>query len=117
MGVVQRHGIKNTISSYAGILIGFVSLLVIQPQLLKPEEIGLARVLFAFSVLVSTIIPFGITNVTIKYFPVFKDERSGHHGFLGFVLLFVVLGFILSAAGLWVFKEFIIAQYRRESPL
>lgn len=117
MGVVQRQGIKNTISSYLGITIGFVSLLIIQPRFLTTEEIGLARVLFAFSVLVSTIIPFGLINVIIKYFPVFKNEKNGHHGFLGFALLFFVAGFTLSAVGLVVFKEFIIAQYRRESPL
>lgn len=117
MGVIKRQGIKNTISSYLGILIGFVSLLVIQPRFLTTEEIGLARVLFAMATLISTIMPLGITNVTIKYFPLYKDEKSGHHGFLGFVLLLFLIGFIVSAAGLWVFQEFIINQYRRQSPL
>jgi O-antigen/teichoic acid export membrane protein len=117
MGVIQRQGIKNTISSYSGILIGFVSLLVIQPSLLTAEEIGLARVLFAFSTLISTIIPFGITHITIKYFPLFRNTKNGHNGFLGFVLLFFLVGFIFSAIGLWIFREFIIAQYRNQSPL
>lgn len=117
MGVVKRQGIKNTISSYVGILLGFVSLLIIQPRFLKPEEIGLARVLFAFATLVSTIIPFGITNITVKYFSHFKDESKRHHGFLGFVLLFFLIGFIVCASGLFIFQEFIIAQYRKQSPL
>ncbi|MES2622333.1 MAG: polysaccharide biosynthesis C-terminal domain-containing protein [Bacteroidota bacterium] len=117
MGVVQRQGIKNTISSYAGILIGFISLLVIQPQLMKPEEIGLARVLFAFSTLISSFISLGVANMTIKYFPIFKNEKNGHHGFLGFVLLFPIVGFIFSSIGIIIFREFIIAQYRRESPM
>lgn len=117
MGVIQRQGIKNTISSYVGILLGFVSLLIIQPRFLKPEEIGLARVLFAFATLIASFIPIGVTNMTIKYFPVFKNEKNGHNGFFGFILLFPIIGFILSAIGLLVFKEFIIAQYRRESPL
>lgn len=117
MGVIQRQGIKNTISSYVGILLGFVSLIVIQPQCLKPEEIGLARVLFAFSTLIASFIPIGVNNMTIKYFPLFKNEKNGHNGFFGFVLLFPLIGFIVSAVGLLVFKEFIIAQYRRESPL
>ncbi len=117
MGVIQRQGIKNTVSSYIGILLGFVSLIIIQPQFLKPEEIGLARVLFAFSTIISTIIPLGITNVTIKYFPAFKNNEKGHHGFLGLILVVFVIGFIVSAVGLVVFREFIIAQYRRQSPL
>ncbi|MFN8299358.1 MAG: polysaccharide biosynthesis C-terminal domain-containing protein [Chitinophagales bacterium] len=117
MGVIQRQGIKNTISSYTGIILGFVSLIIIQPHFLKTEEIGLARVLFAFSTLVASFIPIGSTNMTIKYFPVFKNEKNGHNGFFGFMLLFPLIGFIISSVGLLVFKEFIIAQYRKESPL
>jgi len=117
LGVIQRQGLKNTISSYAGIVLGFLSLIVIQPKLLKPEEIGLVRVLFAFSALAGSFIPLGISNIIIKYFPKYKNPSKGHHGFLGFSLLFPIVGFILTAVLLVVFKEFIIAQYRRESPL
>lgn len=117
MGVVQRQGIKNTISSYLGILLGFASLIVIQPKFLKPEEIGLARVLFAFSTLVASFIPLGVTNVTIKYFPFFKNEHKGHHGFLGYVTLFTLLGFTITAGVLFLFKDLIVARYSAESPV
>ena len=117
MGIIQRQGIKNTISSYFGIILGFVSLIIIQPRLLQPEEIGLARVMFAFSTLVASFIPIGASNMIIKYFPHFRNPKNGHHGFFGFMLIFPVIGFIISAVGLFAFKEFIIAQYRRESPL
>ncbi|MFN8287670.1 MAG: polysaccharide biosynthesis C-terminal domain-containing protein [Chitinophagales bacterium] len=117
MGVIQRQGIKNTISSYFGIILGFVSLIIIQPKFLSTEEIGLARVLFAFSTLVASFIPIGATNMTIKYFPHFRNEKNGHNGFFGFMLIFPIIGFIISAAGLIVFKEFVIAQFRKESPL
>ena len=117
MGVIQRQGIKNTISSYLGILLGFVSLIIIQPKFLKPEVIGMARVLFAFSTLVASFIPLGISNVTIKYFPAFKNDKNGHHGFFGFILIFPLIGFLFASVCLLVFKQFIIAQYRAESPL
>ncbi len=117
MGVIQRQGIKNTISSYVGIILGFVSLIIIQPRFLKPEEIGLVRWLFACSTLIASFIPLGAANMTIKYFPMFKDEKSGHHGFFGFMMIFPLVGFIIAAAGMMIFKEFFIAQYRRESPL
>jgi len=117
MGIIQRHGIKNTISSYAGILLGFASLIVIQPKFLSPEEIGLARVLFAFSTLIASFIPLGVNKSTIKYIPYFRNYKNGHHGFFGFMLLFPIIGFVVSSVGLLVFKEFIISQYRRESPL
>ncbi|HLP51792.1 MAG TPA: polysaccharide biosynthesis C-terminal domain-containing protein [Chitinophagales bacterium] len=117
MGIIQRQGIKNTISSYLGILLGFVSLIIIQPKFLKPEEIGLARVLFAFSTLIASFIPIGVTNMTIKYFPYFRNHKNGHNGFFGFMLIFPIIGFIISASGLYIFRDFVIAQYRRESPL
>jgi O-antigen/teichoic acid export membrane protein len=117
MGIIQRQGIKNTLSSYIGILLGFASLIVIQPKLLTTEEIGLARVLFAFSTLIASFIPIGVTNLTIKYFPHFRNDKNGHHGFMGFMLIFPIIGFLIASFFLLYFKEFIIAQYRRESPL
>jgi O-antigen/teichoic acid export membrane protein len=117
MGIIQRQGIKNTLSSYIGILLGFASLIVIQPKLLTTEEIGLARVLFAFSTLIASFIPIGVTNLTIKYFPYFRNDKNGHHGFMGFMLIFPIIGFLIASFFLLYFKEFIIAQYRRESPL
>ena len=117
MGIIQRQGIKNTLSSYTGILLGFASLIVIQPKLLTTEEIGLARVLFAFSTLIASFIPIGVTNLTIKYFPHFRNDKNGHHGFMGFMLIFPIIGFLIASFFLLYFKEFIIAQYRRESPL
>ncbi|MCS6934837.1 MAG: polysaccharide biosynthesis C-terminal domain-containing protein [Chitinophagales bacterium] len=116
MGVVKRQSIKNTVSTYLGIVLGFISLLIIQPRFLKAEEIGLARVLFAFSSLVSMIIPLGINNVTVKYFSLFRNETRKHHGYLGLMLLVFGIGFLLCTTGLFLFKEFIIAQYRRQSP-
>lgn len=117
MGIIQRQGIKNTISSYFGIALGFLSLLIIQPKFLKPEEIGLVRFLFACSTLIASFIPIGVTNMTIKYFPHFRNGQKKHHGFFGFMLLFPIIGFVITAVSIVVFKEFFIAQYRKESPM
>ncbi len=117
MGVIRRQGIKNTITTYLGILIGFVSLIVIQPHFLTKEELGLTRLLFSFSLLISLFVPMGVQNVTLRFFPFFKDKESGHHGFLGFILLVVVVGYLITSGGMLLLKDFIMNQYRRESPL
>lgn len=117
MGVIKRQGIKNTISSYLGILIGFVNMIVIQPQLLTKEELGLTRILYSFSLLVSVFVPLGIGNATLRYFPVFRDEKKKHHGYFAFMNLFPVIGFLLAFIFILLFKDFILNQYRRESPL
>ncbi len=117
MGVIRRQGITNTITTYIGIVIGFVSLIVIQPHFLTKEELGLTRLLYSFALVAAMFVPMGIGNATTKYFPLFKNEKTRHHGFFGFILLFPLLGFLLCAALLWLFRDFAMAQFRRESPL
>ena len=117
MGVIRRQGIKNTIIGYLGILIAFVSFFVVQPYCLTKEEIGLTRVLYSFSIIVAMFVPLGIGNATIKYFPLFKDEEKKNHGFFGFMNIFPLIGYVVSAALLFTFKDFILNQYRSESPL
>lgn len=117
MGIIQKQGIQNTIITYLGIVIGFANLIIIQPLLLTKEEVGLIRVLFSFSSLVAVLVPLGITNITIRYFPLFRNKEKGHYGFLGFVLLFPVVGGILIYILLAVFKNAIIGQYEVNSKL
>jgi O-antigen/teichoic acid export membrane protein len=117
MGVIKRQGIKNMITGYAGMLIGFVNLIVVQPHFLTKEELGLTRLLYSFSLLVAMFVPLGIGNATIKYFPSFKDPERKHHGFFAFMNLFPLIGFVIVAGVLWIFRDFIMGQYRTESPL
>lgn len=117
MGVIRRQGIKNTITGYLGIFIGFVNLIVIQPHFLTKEELGLTRILYSFSLLIAMFVPLGIGNATLKYFPLFKDEEKKNHGFFGFMNIFPLIGFAVSAIVLFTFKDFILNQYRSESPL
>ncbi|MDQ3189993.1 MAG: polysaccharide biosynthesis C-terminal domain-containing protein [Bacteroidota bacterium] len=117
MGVIKKQGIQNTIVTYFGIILGFVNLIVIQPLFLTPEEIGLVRVLFSFSSLIAVFLPLGIGNITIKYFPRFRNPEKKHHGYFGFMLLFPVMGFLLVTALLYLTRDFFIEQYSDQSAL
>ena len=101
--------------TYAGVLIGFVSLLFIQPNLLKPEELGLTRILIAAASLIATILPLGVSSVTTKFFPYFRNEEKKHHGYFGFMLLFPLAGAILCGVLVFSFKNLIIDQYIQQS--
>lgn len=116
MGVIRRQGITNTITSYLGILIGFINLIIIQPRLLTPEELGLTRILYSFSLIIAMFVPLGIGNATIRFFPVFKDAKNNHHGYFAFMNIFPFIGFVLASILIWLFRDFIFNQYRRESP-
>ena len=96
MGEIKKQGISNAIISYIGIAIGFINLLVLQPILLSPEEIGLTRILFSFSSIMSTVIPLGMINITLRFFPIFENKEKKHNGFFGFSILIAFVGFVFT---------------------
>ena len=105
------------IITYTGVIIGFVSLLFIQPNLLKPEELGLTRILIAAASLIATILPLGVSGVTTRFFPYFRNKESGHYGYFGFMLLFPILGTIICGFLIFLFKDTILKLYSDQSPL
>lgn len=101
---------------YLGLGVGFLNTLFVQPAFLSTSEIGLTKVLFSFSMLFSTLLPMGANNITLRYFPRFKDSTSGDHGFLGLVTGMTLLGFFIYGALLMLFSHQIIAHYSDRSP-
>lgn len=108
MGVIKRQGIKNTIITYIGIIIGAFNIIFIQPKLLSPEELGLTRLLYDFAYMIGLAIPLGLPNIIVRYFPFFKDKSQKHHGFAGIILLIFGVGFLISTFFLIILKPNII---------
>ena len=117
MGVIKRQGIKNTIITYIGIIIGVVNIIFVQPKLLTEEELGLTRLLYDFAYLIGLAVPLGLPNIIVKYFPFFKDKENKHNGFAGFALLIFFIGFIISATCLLIFKPTITSLYIDDAAL
>ncbi len=117
MGIIQRQGIRNSIITYTGIILGAISLIIIQPRFLTKEEIGLTRILFSFSALVASFMPLGTNATVIKYFPYFRRREEGHYGFFAFMFLFPLVGYTIFAVFLWLFRDNVIAHYIQQSKL
>ena len=117
MGVIQKQGLLNTVITYSGVVIGFVSLLFIQPQLLTSSELGLIRILLAFATIVATVMPLGVGNINTKFFPHFRNKEKKHFGYFGLMLFFLLVGFLICASLILVFKGKIIEIYSEQSPL
>ena len=98
-------------------VIGFVSLLFIQPNLLKPEELGLTKIFIAAASLIATILPLGVSSVTTKFFPYFRNAEKKHHGYFGFMLLFPLMGAVVCGILIYAFKNLIISEYINQSYL
>ena len=95
MGIVQRQGLKNSISLYIGIVIGFVSRVVIFPRALDPEQIGLIINMVLIGQTFAQIGSWGFPNIIVRYFPFFEDKAKQHNGLLAFSLLIATIIFII----------------------
>lgn len=117
LGVIAKQGILNSIFSYIGVLLGFVSIVYIQPRFLSTEEIGLTRILVSFSYMACIFIPLGIGSVTTRFFPRIRNPENQHNGHFFIILLFCTIGFAILSLFFVLFKSNIIAYYQEKSPL
>jgi O-antigen/teichoic acid export membrane protein len=117
VGVIKRQGIKNTLITYIGIVIGAVNMILIQPRYLSEEEVGLTRLLYFCAYLIGLLIPAGMPNVIVKFFPFIKDDQRKHYGFIGFISIVFLIGFLICATGLILLRPLIERYYSDNSAL
>ena len=106
MGVIKRQGIKNSIVSYVGVLIGAINVLFIYPlSETTLEAYGLLRFIMDTSLLLMPFVLLGMNSLTIRFFPTFKNAEKGHHGFLLNLLIGSGVGILLFIAGFLLLKN------------
>ncbi|MBK7336718.1 MAG: hypothetical protein IPJ00_11320 [Saprospirales bacterium] len=81
MGIIIRQSVRQSIVQYIGIGIGLFSTLFIYPLALS--ETGLMRFVINTAQLVTPFCLLGTHVLAVRFFPVFKDEKTRHHGLLG----------------------------------
>lgn len=117
MGIVQRDSIRITVISYVGAGIGYLNKILLFTNFLTAEQVGLANILISIAAVYSQFSGLGMTGVTIRFFPYFKDKEKQHHGFLFWTSLLSLFGFLLLTLIFVLFKEPIIQFYSEKSPL
>jgi len=90
-----KEGFLNTIASYLGLILGFLNILVLQPIILEPEQIGFFRIVYSTSLLIGTIFPLGLTGVIIKFLPGYKSEPASRTAFFKLIFLYSFLTYLL----------------------
>ncbi|MFK8005346.1 MAG: lipopolysaccharide biosynthesis protein [Saprospiraceae bacterium] len=106
MGIIQRQGLKHAIVSYGGVALGILSTIFIYPK--ATELYGLFNLIFGGAVLCISFFMLGFNIHSVKFFPVFQNEKNGHNGFLGFLLTGISVGFILFLILLPLIKYFLL---------
>ena len=85
MGVIQRQGSKQAIVRMAGVLIGFLSVLLIYPLDLK--SYGHAQFLLSSAMVITPVLGLGFSQSAVKYFAVYDKYVEGKRGFFKLLLL------------------------------
>ena len=117
MGVIQRQTIKGTLYSYLGVGLGFINLVILSPKIFSSDQIGVIQVLVAMAVILAQFASLGFNNVSIKMFPLFRDEKKKHHGYLGLGFIISLIGFALFSILILLGKPIFIQQNADKSSL
>lgn len=116
MGVIVKQSILSSAISYVGIGVAYLSLIVVQPQFLSTDEMGLIRLFVQSSLLLSLIFQFGAPYIITKYFPELNKD-SYDNGLLSLVLIIATIGFVICAILLTIFREQLLQYYSSDSAL
>jgi O-antigen/teichoic acid export membrane protein len=115
MGIIQRQTLKGSFFSYLGVALGFLTVGLLWPRFLEPEEIGLINYLVAVSAILAQVASLGINNVSIRLFPEFRDPKSKHHGYMALGFLFLAAGTVFILIYYLLFRERIVQQNMEKS--
>ena len=94
MGIIKNQGLKQSLVTYVGVLMGVINNIYIFPKMLEVNELGLYRFIIDTALLLFPFIGLGVHNLSVRMFPQFKDEDSGHQGFLTFLLMGAAVGYL-----------------------
>ncbi|TGE08687.1 lipopolysaccharide biosynthesis protein [Hymenobacter fodinae] len=117
MGIVLRQGLRNTIISYIGLGLGFISTALVLPNFLAPQQLGVTATLSSVATLYAQIAAFGFASVGIRFFPYFRHPESGHRGFLPLLLGVPLLGFAVVTALYFLGRPVLLQWYGTDAPL
>ena len=117
LGIIVKQSVKGTIYVYLGVLLGFVTTAVLLPRIYTTTEVGLLKIIVTYSTLIAQFGTLGINGATIRLFPFFRTEDNQHHGFLPFALTIGMIGFLISAILLLLFKPLLVEMSLEKSTL
>lgn len=117
MGVIRRNTVMLTIISYVGVIIGYLNKILLFPNFLKTEEVGLTNTLVNVAVVYAQLSALGMPNIILKFFPYFQEKSQKHHGFIFWVSLLASIGFLFVTFLFIIFRPVVEKYYSENSPL
>lgn len=117
MGVVIKQSVRSAIYSYIGAFLGFMTIWFLNRIWLTPEQNGLVNILISISLVTGSLINLGAGGAIARLFPHFRDQDSGHKGFIALALLITCIGFVMFLLLFLGFRDELIARNMEKSKL
>ena len=111
MGIVYRQSLKGTIATLFGAGVGFVVTFFVLTRFLKPEEIGLIRVVTEAATLLGSFALLGTQTSAIRYYPHFRTADGGDRGFAKVFFALPLFGLLLFAFLFLLFRNPLILYF------
>lgn len=115
--MVKRESITIAILSYVGMAIGYINKILLFPNFLSEEQVGLTGILLTIALMYAQFSALGINSSIIRFFPFFRTPDKKNNGLFFWSALGISIGFILFTLLFLVFKEPVIRYYAVNAPL
>jgi O-antigen/teichoic acid export membrane protein len=96
---------------------GFISTILLFPNILTTDQYGLTRVLLSVALVSSQFAQLGMNNVIIRFFPYYQRSDEARHRLLTLAFLVPLAGFLLFLMLFFIFRDPLISYYSGESEL
>ena len=117
MGIIINQSIRNAIISYSGIIIGFISTIILFPFILGAERFGLTRTLIAIMTICVQLVNLGIPNSIIKFFPFLAEKTKNPQGLFWLFIIPPSIGLFVFVLIFLGFKDTVLGFYSDSSLL
>lgn len=103
--------------SYVGIVLGFISTILLFPRILTPDQYGLTRLFVSLALICAQFAHLGIKNTIIRFFPYFQSSQKEKSKLLTLTLLIPFVGFLLFTVLYLLGQDLFISYYNDRSAL
>ena len=116
MGIIIRQSIWISASSYLGILLGYVNVILLFPLFLETDQIGSVRFIQSTSLLFLQFAQIGLSAVVLRYYPIVAQRAGNTSGFIPSILLASVFFFLVFLAAFTAVEDRIWQYFSQNAP-
>ncbi len=117
MGIIIRQGLKSSIVTYIGVMIGIFNMLILYNTFLTQEELGLyASTLLTFPVIYMSVTLLGVPHIAVRFHSQFSTAPLRRQLFT-FMLAAPFAGLTVFTIVYLLFKPAYVNFYEEHSPL